>query len=83
MRIIGCSKCGMKVIASSEGLCPSCRNNLLGSDSDGQVAESVAINSTEAEAENRHLEPTHFDLFWILFSLQGRLSLGMMWISTA
>lgn len=25
--------------------------------------------------------PTHFDLFWILFSLRGRLSLGLMWIS--
>jgi len=56
---------------------------LLGSDSDGQVAAKLTNESAETEAENRHTVPTHFDLIWILFSLRGRLSLGMMWCATA
>ncbi len=83
MSILCCSNCGMRVIATSAGLCPSCRYNLSGSNFDAQVVPRFVYESAEKEAQNPLSMPTHFDLIWILFSLRGRLSLGMMWIAAA
>ena len=47
--------------------------------------EDVSFNNANAstEAEIDRSPATHFDLIWILFSLRGRLSLGLMWIAAA
>jgi uncharacterized membrane protein YhaH (DUF805 family) len=47
--------------------------------------EGVSFNNANAgtEAEIDRSPATHFDLIWILFSLRGRLSLGLMWIAIA
>ena len=83
MSITVCEKCGMKVIANSDGRCPSCGSTLIISASlQQEIVNHVATKCVVERSESEPSTPTHFDLFWILLSLRGRLSLGMMWIST-
>lgn len=84
MSMLVCSSCGTRVVATSEGLCPSCRHVLLASDADGLV-EDVSFKHAKANTEGEidRSPAIHFDLIWILFSLRGRLSLGLVWIAAA
>lgn len=82
MSMTDCPNSGIGVMATSEGLCPSCGRNLPGFHSDGRAAASLTNENTETEPGNCYSQPTHFDLIWMLYSLRGRLSLGMMGVVT-
>ncbi|MDX1930104.1 MAG: DUF805 domain-containing protein [Pirellulaceae bacterium] len=77
----------------SDGQCPSCGKVVSPADcsvpevAQSAIAQSKATQPAATQPAATKLQhqlsiPTHFDLFWIMFSLKGRLSLGMLWIST-
>ncbi len=82
MEIVSCSNCGVRVIPREDGLCPGCHRDLNDIGRDDTPPTVDALEADLPPRENQPRIPTHFDLFWILFSLRGRISLGMMWIAT-
>lgn len=85
----------MRVIASAGGHCPSCRMKLPGSDeaiksvppteSDATVANTAHHASLPPEKLGQPVNddrPTHFDLFWLLFSMRGRIPRSIFWLAS-
>lgn len=96
MSIVTCPECKMRVIASVEGKCPSCRSDLasvilaLENAPESKPAEAPPINlqngadSPFAPPKTRELQAeqaSHFDVLQVLFSFRGRIPRSVFWLA--
>ena len=82
MDIVICSQCGVRVLPKLDGSCPACRRDVTGINGEepqSTVPDIAVVSHTQNDGQPI---PTHFDVLWILFSVRGRLSLGMLWITS-
>lgn len=97
MSIVTCPECKMRVIASVEGKCPSCRSDLasvilaLENAPESEPAEAPPIklrngaDSPFAPPKTRELQAeqaNHFDVLQVLFSFRGRIPRSVFWLAS-
>jgi uncharacterized membrane protein YhaH (DUF805 family) len=86
----------MRVVASADGNCPSCHKPLVNAKVEPVSTASAESALTDVDRSLGRSLPqpqemawqsadnttTHFDLFWVLFALRGRIPRSIFWLAS-